>query len=109
MFINAERLDAFHAEHDDEEIKVITIVPDLAIEIISPNDSYSDVRQKVQWYLQDGVRQVWVIDPKTKTVTIHEGNHGQELTDDQALDGGEILPGFSIHIAALFAKPGEKK
>jgi len=108
MFISAERLAAFHAEFADEEIKVITIAPDLVIEIVSPNGSYGDVRQKVQLYLQDGVQQVWVIDPKTKSVTIRKGDHAQELSESDTLDGADILPGLSIKVAKLFKKSGEK-
>ncbi len=77
--------------------------PDLAVEVVSPNDSYQDVTDKVRDYLNAGTQAVWVVNPRGQTVTVHESTRlARTLTVDDTLDGGETLPGFSLRIADLF-------
>ena len=82
----------------------IRIVPDLAVEVISPNDSYYVVDAKVHEYLEAGVRLIWVINPDLRSIKVFEASVGftQELTDGDELAGGEVLPGFSCPVASLF-------
>lgn len=78
--------------------------PDLAVEVLSPNDRASDVTAKVQEWLQAGCREAWVIDPKTRTVQIHRGDC-REITLLQMGDtvtSEKTLPGFASPVAAFF-------
>jgi Uma2 family endonuclease len=78
--------------------------PDLAAEVLSPDDRASDVAEKVDRYLAAGARVVWVLDPKTRTVIVYEaGGAVQRLREDGMLEGGAVLPGFAHPVAALFA------
>jgi len=81
----------------------LQLAPDLLAEVTSPCDRPSEVRAKVEDWLQSGVRLVWVVDPAAQTVTAFyaEGEtrvfvSGDELTADP------VLPGFRCHVAELF-------
>jgi Uma2 family endonuclease len=80
-----------------------SVVPDLAIEVISPNDLAVEVMDKLADYFQAGVRQVWVLYPRNRLVHVY-----QSLTRITALDasgtleGGDVLPGFRLPLADLF-------
>lgn len=79
------------------------IPPDIAVEVLSPDDRRKDVRDKVKDYLSNGVPLVWLIDPETRTVTVYQGNlRGIELDDSETLDGCAVLPGFTCKVAELF-------
>ncbi|MBI2876278.1 MAG: Uma2 family endonuclease [Candidatus Tectomicrobia bacterium] len=96
-FICKERLDP------DTEIEgYCEIVPDLAVEVISPNDTYTEVAEKVEEYLQAGVQQVWVVDPKRRTVTLYPG--ANTLKEGDLLAGGDLLPGFAVPVSRLFQR-----
>jgi Uma2 family endonuclease len=82
------------------------MAPDLAVEVISPNDLYERVISKVEEYLAGGVRQVWLISPEHKSVTIyHAPTHTTILTEADDLVSEELLPGFRCRIADLFRAP----
>ena len=103
MFFAAERLQKYRKEMSNWEEKPFVLVPDLATEIVSKNDSYSDINDKVQLYLQDGVRLVWVIDPKRQQVTVYApGTPTQFLSADDNLNGVDFIPGFEMSVASLF-------
>lgn len=77
--------------------------PDLAVEVLSPSDRASEVGRKVAMWLEYGTQQVWVLDPRTRTVRVHgTGEETTELKPDDYLDGGGILPGFRVKVAELF-------
>lgn len=77
--------------------------PDLAVEVLSPEDTASEVLRKVEEYLTAGVRLLWVVDLATQTVTVYRSLQDVKiLTPDQELDGGEVLPGFRTKVAELF-------
>jgi Uma2 family endonuclease len=79
------------------------IPPDLAVEVFSPDDRRGDVRAKVKEYVFYGVPLVWLVDPEARTVLVYRGNmRGTELGDDDALDGGDVLPGFACKMADMF-------
>ena len=78
--------------------------PDLAVEVLSPEDTASEIQKKVEEYLAGGVPLVWVVDPATKTVTVYRSLQDiKMLSADQQLDGGEVLPGFRAQVAEIFA------
>jgi Uma2 family endonuclease len=76
--------------------------PDLAVEVISPTDRDKKIRQKVASYLNAGVT-VWLVDPKEKTVEIYAPQKPFiELSESDTLDGGDVLPGFTLEVKKLF-------
>jgi Uma2 family endonuclease len=82
------------------------MAPDLAVEIISPYDLYEKVISKVEEYLANGVRQVWLISPEHKTLTIyHTPTHTTILTEADDLVSEELLTGFRCRVADLFRSP----
>jgi Uma2 family endonuclease len=93
--------------YPDEPIPAI--VPDLAVEILSPSNSVVEMRRKLDEYRESGVKLVWYVDPKTESVRAWNLAAGQTeptiLGRDATLDGVDVLPGFSLSLAELFAKP----
>jgi Uma2 family endonuclease len=80
------------------------IPPDIAVEVLSPDDRRSKVREKIKDYISNRVRLVWLLDPETRTVTVYHGSlRGTELDEADTLTGGDVLPGFSCQVADLFA------
>jgi Uma2 family endonuclease len=78
--------------------------PDLAVEITSPGDRQREIREKVRDYLERGVRLVWVVDPRTRTVTVHRPHLTPEtLGVDDTLDGEDVVIGFSCGVSRIFA------
>jgi Uma2 family endonuclease len=78
--------------------------PELAVEVVSPSDSAEDLDIKTKQYFQSGARQVWILYPKTQTVHVFSRSAGAVILDrDQTLEGGDLLPGFSVPVASLFA------
>ena len=83
--------------------KHVPFAPDLAVEVVSPSDRPADVAEKVEAWLAAGTRMVWVVEPANRTLTLHApGAAEQTLTDQDMLDGGEILPGFSCKVGDFF-------
>jgi Uma2 family endonuclease len=77
--------------------------PDLIVEVISPADEPADIRRKQALYDRVGIPMVWWIDPERRTAMVHiPGQTARQLTEMDSLDGGEIVPGFSVHLAKLF-------
>jgi Uma2 family endonuclease len=80
----------------------IRLAPDLVIEVVSPNDSYYEVEQKVGEYLEAGVRLVWVIDPSNRKVKVYRNDGGVIQVDETAeLSGEDVLPGFNCRVSDL--------
>ena len=81
----------------------VLLGPDLAVEVVSPSNSASDIQAKIFDYLDAGARLVWVVYPETRTVAVHRTRaEARFLTDADALDGGDALPGFRLEVARLF-------
>ena len=77
--------------------------PDLAVEVVSPSDSPQDVYHKARMWISFGVPLVWVVNLKTRTIEIHRpGQPLLTLSEDDTLDGGEILPGFTCPVRDIF-------
>lgn len=83
---------------------VVPMAPELAVEVVSPSDRMSEVREKIQEYFIYGVKEVWLIEPAVKTITKYLGSllHTQILGTDDTLDGGVLLPGFALRVVNLF-------
>jgi len=79
------------------------VPPDLAVEVVSPNDLFSEVRVKVGEYLRAGVRVVWIVDPKTRSVEVaRPGGQSFWLQEEDELTEEEVLPGFRCRVGSLF-------
>lgn len=101
-FISYERWPADRKARWEGESKV---VPDLCIEVTSPHDLYHAVVGKVNDYLRFGVREVWVITPNERMISIHRpGTDVVQLFDHDVLTSPELLPGFELPLATLFAE-----
>jgi len=78
--------------------------PDLAVEVISPNDRAGDLLAKVQDWLGAGCRVVWVVDPGTRTVSVYRGaKQVTILTIADELTGEDVVPEFRLPVAEIFA------
>ncbi len=82
----------------------LPFAPDLAAEVVSPNDTVREISGKVFEYLDAGTRMVWVVDPDNRAITVY-GSRTKVvvLTEHDKLDGGDILPDFSVSIREIFA------
>jgi Uma2 family endonuclease len=98
-FIRQERI-----EQNPRVVKYRFGAPDLVVEVLSPSDRISEVEQKVAAWLEGGARLVWVVSPKLHTVTVYRSlTDIVTLTEKDALDGGDVVPGFQISVAEIFA------
>ena len=85
--------------------KVLPSAPELAIEILSPSNTRKEMDRKLDEYFQSNTRLVWYIDPEAQTARVYTArDQVVEITGEQTLDGGDVLPGFSIILADLFAE-----
>lgn len=84
----------------------LNIAPDLAVEVVSPNDLYSEVMTKVEEYLSVGVKLVWVVLPGLRQIQVFRADststvlHGQDQ-----LSGEQVVPGFSCLVESVFPPP----
>ncbi len=87
-----------------------TVVPDLVVEVLSPNDVAYKVDRKVEEYLDAGAVVVWVVNPDTRTVkTFRSGNQFALYHEDSEITEEDLLPGFQCKVGDLFAAfPDEK-
>jgi Uma2 family endonuclease len=82
----------------------ITVVPDLVVEIVSPNDRWSELQDKIADWLRFGVRLIWVVDPAVRSISVYRPDRPlRVLTEQDTLEGEEILPGFSLPVREAFA------
>jgi Uma2 family endonuclease len=83
---------------------VIPVTPELVVEVRSPSDSWSDVVSKMLDYLRAGVSVVVLLDPATRSASVYRDQVRQEIFEaDQNLVLPDVLPGFAVSVAALFA------
>ena len=81
----------------------LDVAPDLVVEVMSPDDRWSEVIQKLREYFAIGVRLVWVADPESRTVYAYRAiTNLQEFTETDNLIAEDVLPGFSVPVAQLF-------
>ena len=79
--------------------------PDLAVEVVSPSDTVREVEGKVAEWLEAGAQMVWVVSPKLHTVTVYRSlTDIKTLTEKDTIDGGDVVPGFQISVAEIFAQ-----
>jgi len=97
-FLRAERANQIDPNAD------IPGAPDLAVEVLSPNDTVSAVRRKIRQYFAAGAQCVWIVYPETREVEVwREASKPQiVLQETDVLEAPDLLPGFSLRVGALF-------
>src|SRR5262249_21915542 len=84
------------------------VVPELGVEVVSPNDLFEEVIGKVGEYFRAGVLLVWIVLPSEKQVYVYESpTRIQVLTGADQLDGGKVLPGLRLSVAPMFDEGAE--
>lgn len=82
------------------------VLPDLCVEVVSPTDRAEELAEKVAEYFEAGVRLVWVAYPRLQRVYVFESaDRARVLGRADALDGGPVLPGFTLALSGLFPDP----
>lgn len=100
-FVSSERLAAWDAKGPFFEG-----APDLAVEVLSPSNTRREIEAKLEEYLAAGAREVWVVDPDARRITVHRpGKAPHPLGADDTLDGGDVLPGLTVPVAELLRVP----
>lgn len=99
-FVSRDRLPAAN-----ESIGFGRLAPDLAVEIVSPSNSVTEILDKAADYLAAGTRLVWVVEPRRRRVTVYRSRSEiRLLSEEDELDGYDVLPGFSATVAEIFAR-----
>ena len=83
--------------------KFLEGAPDLAVEIVSPNDRADEIRDKIFDFFDAGCRLIWVVYPRQNLVVAHfPDGTARTYRRTDTLDGGEVLPGFTLELTGLF-------
>ncbi|HBI42980.1 MAG TPA: Uma2 family endonuclease [Planctomycetales bacterium] len=81
------------------------LAPDLAVEVLSEDNTLGEMKRKRHDYFSAGVRLVWLADPETRTVDVYTSEKQfMRLTEADVLDGGSVLPGFQLSVREWFAE-----
>jgi Uma2 family endonuclease len=79
------------------------VLPELCVEVVSPNDLADEIETKIEEYFQAGVSLVWVVYPRHERVYVYQSaTQIRRLTRTDTLDGGSVLPGFALPLSELF-------
>lgn len=82
------------------------MAPDLAVEVLSPDETAAEVLEKVADWLRAGVRLVWVVDPRRRNARVYRADGSESvMAEDGTLDGEDVLPGFSGSLSRVFRPP----
>ncbi len=97
-FVSVERLPL-----DDQSDGYLEVAPELVVEIVSPSDTDQEVREKLGMWLENGVLMAVEVRPAERAVMVHRpGAAVVTLTGDEVLDGGDVLPGFTLPLSVIF-------
>jgi Uma2 family endonuclease len=87
------------------EEPIPNLVPNLAVEVLSKSNTPAEMKRKRREYFEAGVELVWLIDPPTRTANFYTAPEEPSFVDSNGtLDGGDVLPGFRLSLAELFAR-----
>lgn len=85
--------------------KIARLSPDLAVEVLSDSNTREEMAEKLQDYFNSGARLVWYVDPKRREARVFTSPADSRLlTENDVLDGGDVLPGFTLNLRELFAE-----
>ena len=83
------------------------VVPDLVVEVLSRSNTKKEINRKLGEYFSAGVQLAWIIDPRKRTVCVHHSENKSSLLGvEDALNGGDVLPGFTLPIRTLYQRMG---
>lgn len=74
--------------------------PDVVFEVVSPNDSYTEVNEKTIEWLRAGARAVVIVDPRTRNINVHRADGARRATDGIEID--DVIPGWAMPVAKVF-------
>ncbi len=83
----------------------LRVAPDLAVEIVSPSNSASDIAKKIQQLLDAGTDLIWIVYPELRSVAVHSKSGATTLLEDDSLSGVDVLPGFVLPVREIFPRP----
>ena len=84
---------------------ICPVPPDLAVEILSPGNTEKEIDRKLHDFFGSDVQLVWIVNPQRRTVRVYSSvDQFTELTEDDTLDGGNVLPGFTLSIRDWFSE-----
>jgi Uma2 family endonuclease len=87
------------------KVPIPQLAPDIVVEVLSKGNTKREIDRKLREYFEAGVRSVWIVDPKKRTVRqYHALDQWVLLNEDQSLDGGAILPGFVLLVKDIFER-----
>jgi len=96
------RLDRYSLAQLSQE-GYVSISPDLAVEVTSPNDLVTKLKEKLEEYLRAGVKLIWVIDPERRILQVyHPDGTSIRLHEEDQVTGEDVIPGFACPVAAFF-------
>lgn len=99
-FVHTERVPP------DDRSGIMELAPDLAVEVVSPSNTINEMDDKVAACLEAGTSLVWVVRPRRRQVTVHTPDGLiRILGEEDVLDGGDVLPGFSLPVVDVFRDP----
>jgi Uma2 family endonuclease len=97
-FVRADRL-----PEESERWHIAPFAPDLVVEVVSPNDSFEDVTEEIEQYQRAGVPLIWLVQPRRRAVEVFVlGQPPRLLLEGDLLDGGDVVPGFTLPVAEIF-------
>ncbi|GIK43363.1 MAG: restriction endonuclease [Chloroflexota bacterium] len=83
----------------------LEVAPELVVEIMSPDDRWQDVQQKLEEYFSIGVEWVWIVEPENRAIYVYRsGTEAQKFGEDDIIQGEGVLAGFSLSVANLFSE-----
>jgi len=105
-FISWDRL----PNREVPQVSIADVVPDLAVEVLSKGNTPAEMERQRSDYFAAGVRLVWYVDPATRTVRVYTGPEDcSVLTEADTLDGGSVLPEFTVSLQQLFTRPKQER
>lgn len=99
-FVTAERIPA-----EGEPEGLWQLAPDLAVEVVSPNDFWQDVLGKMRAYFAAGVREVWLVAPESKEVYVYTDPESVRILSEDKELTSELLPSFCCKLSEIFQLP----
>jgi Uma2 family endonuclease len=90
----------------DDRQGIMELAPDLAVEVVSPSNTINEMDDKVAAYLESGTALVWVVRPGRRQVTVYTPDSPTRIfSEHDVLNGGDVLPGFSLPVVDVFRDP----
>ncbi len=106
-FVSRER---WPIDEPAPEREAWNVIPDLAVEVVSPSNSAADMAEKVNDYFRAGVRLVWLFYPRLQIVYVYESASRMTILHvGDVLDGGDVVPGFRLPLSAIYRPRAKDK